>query len=208
MSTTGTRFEGTLKKWDVERGFGFVVAEQGGQDVFVHVSAFPRDGHQPIVGEPLSFEMERDRDGRKRAVRVQRPGISQPVTPVRSKNAKERETARRKRPVHANSRTSLSFGTGLIVFLLLSSLGGYAYNQYTRTHERSAPLQAGRVPQDGQSVQPRSSFQCDGRQHCSQMTSCFEAKFFLENCPGVKMDGDNDGIPCEQGLCTGLFGGG
>ena len=34
----------------------------------------------------------------------------------------------------------------------------------------------------------RSPYQCDGRVYCSQMTSCEEAKFFLANCPGVKMD--------------------
>jgi hypothetical protein len=46
-----------------------------------------------------------------------------------------------------------------------------------------------------------SGFACDGRKHCSQMRSCPEAKYFLANCPGVKMDGDNDGIPCEEQLC-------
>jgi hypothetical protein len=46
-----------------------------------------------------------------------------------------------------------------------------------------------------------SSFICDGRKHCSQMSSCPEAKYFLAHCPGVKMDGDNDGIPCEEQLC-------
>lgn len=44
-------------------------------------------------------------------------------------------------------------------------------------------------------------FSCDRRQHCSQMSSCEEAKYFLANCPGVKMDGDGDGIPCEEHLC-------
>ena len=44
----------------------------------------------------------------------------------------------------------------------------------------------------------RLSFSCDGRQYCSQMTSYEEAKFFLQNCPNTKMDGDNDGIPCER----------
>jgi hypothetical protein len=33
------------------------------------------------------------------------------------------------------------------------------------------------------------------------MTSCAEAKNFLQNCPGMKMDGDNDGIPCEAQWC-------
>jgi hypothetical protein len=44
-------------------------------------------------------------------------------------------------------------------------------------------------------------FSCDGRTHCSQMTSCEEATFFLRHCPGTKMDGDGDGIPCEQQWC-------
>ncbi len=44
----------------------------------------------------------------------------------------------------------------------------------------------------------RDSFKCDGRQYCSQMTSYEEAKYFLKNCPNTKMDGDEDGIPCER----------
>jgi len=30
------------------------------------------------------------------------------------------------------------------------------------------------------------------------MTSYDEAKFFIQNCPNTKMDGDDDGIPCEK----------
>jgi hypothetical protein len=48
---------------------------------------------------------------------------------------------------------------------------------------------------------PRSAFTCDSRKYCTQMASCAEAKYFLSNCPGVKMDGDGDGIPCEEQLC-------
>ena len=44
-------------------------------------------------------------------------------------------------------------------------------------------------------------FKCDGRTYCSQMRSCQEATFFLNNCPGTKMDGNNDGIPCERQWC-------
>lgn len=46
-----------------------------------------------------------------------------------------------------------------------------------------------------------ASFKCDGRKYCSQMTSCAEAKSFLQNCPGMEMDGDDDGIPCEAQWC-------
>ncbi len=48
----------------------------------------------------------------------------------------------------------------------------------------------------------RSPFRCDGRTYCSQMTSCAEAKYFLANCPGVKMDGDRNRIPCERQWCS------
>jgi len=67
-----------------------------------------------------------------------------------------------------------------------------------------APL--GTAPQAA-SVLPLSSkpaaasFKCDGRKYCSQMTSCAEAKSFLQNCPGTEMDGDSDGIPCESQWC-------
>jgi hypothetical protein len=43
-----------------------------------------------------------------------------------------------------------------------------------------------------------TKLKCDGRQHCSQMKSYAEAKYFIEHCPNTKMDGDNDGIPCER----------
>jgi hypothetical protein len=47
-----------------------------------------------------------------------------------------------------------------------------------------------------------SGFRCDGRKYCSQMTSCAEAKFFLARCPGVQMDGDRNGVPCERQWCA------
>lgn len=46
-----------------------------------------------------------------------------------------------------------------------------------------------------------SRFGCDGRTRCTQMRSCEEAKYFLDHCPGVQMDGDGDGVPCEQQWC-------
>src|SRR5690606_27711277 len=45
-------------------------------------------------------------------------------------------------------------------------------------------------------------FTCDGRTHCSQMTSCAEAEYFLKHCPGAQMDGNGDGEPCEQQWCN------
>jgi len=48
---------------------------------------------------------------------------------------------------------------------------------------------------------PGAAYRCDGRTYCSQMHSCEEATYFLKNCPGVKMDGNRDGVPCEKQWC-------
>lgn len=59
---------------------------------------------------------------------------------------------------------------------------------------RSAPLTT--------STASAPDFRCDGRTRCTQMRSCAEATFFLNNCPGVQMDGNRDGIPCERQWCA------
>lgn len=52
-----------------------------------------------------------------------------------------------------------------------------------------------------QQAAPASSSRCDGRTSCPQMRSCEEAKYFIQHCPNTKMDGDRDGIPCEEQWC-------
>lgn len=89
-----------------------------------------------------------------------------------------------------------------------------AWKGYERTRHdpvQATPLQAQEIEvnAEGQSTPAidiksasQSSFACDGRTYCSQMRSCDEAKYFLQHCPNVKMDGNNDGIPCEKQWCT------
>ena len=57
------------------------------------------------------------------------------------------------------------------------------------------------APARGAAPALAAAYRCDGRTHCSQMRSCDEAKYFLARCPGVRMDGDHDGIPCEDQWC-------
>ncbi|MES2363548.1 MAG: cold shock domain-containing protein [Pseudomonadota bacterium] len=190
------RFDGKLSKWNDERGFGFVTPAQGGQDVFVHISSFPRDGQRPQLQEALSFEIELDKKGQKRAVSLRRPTSSQTMP--------RRQTQDRSvRPARSSSVVRW------IAMVLLVVLGVYGYAQYAkRAGAYYVPADAGEslVRPAAQSHQPvLTNMRCDGRQHCSQMTSCTEAKFFLKNCPGVTMDGNHDGVPCEQQWCTSPF---
>lgn len=67
------------------------------------------------------------------------------------------------------------------------------------TYNDSVPMP---ITEPVQSTTQAQAFVCDGRQHCSQMTSCAEATYFSNSCPNTKMDGNNDGIPCEQQWCN------
>jgi len=87
--------------------------------------------------------------------------------------------------------------------LLLALVGFGAWNYYTNNLNSAASPTIrwsgeAEVPKEAPIYNSQTSFSCDGRQHCSQMTSRAEAEFFTRNCPNTKMDGDRDGIPCEN----------
>ena len=90
------------------------------------------------------------------------------------------------------------------VVIFVAVWGVYSRVRRHTTHPAPAPLQMqpnSLGASSDASETPSSPFHCDGRTYCSQMTSCAEAKYFLEHCPDVKMDGDHDGIPCESQWC-------
>lgn len=51
----GVQIQGTVKRWDASKGFGFIGAETGGPDVFVHVRELS-DGELLIPGSKVMFE--------------------------------------------------------------------------------------------------------------------------------------------------------
>lgn len=87
----------------------------------------------------------------------------------------------------------------LVVLVLLALAAWKGYEHYQE--KRMATAAAAPALTLKSSSQPAQVFSCDGRKYCSQMTSCAEATYFLKNCPGVKMDGNGDGVPCEQQWC-------
>jgi CspA family cold shock protein len=59
---------GTVKFFDANRGFGFIQPDNGGADVFVHITAVERAGMGSIAeGSKLSFEIVRDARSGKNA---------------------------------------------------------------------------------------------------------------------------------------------
>ena len=59
---------GTVKFFNSQKGFGFIVQDGGGPDVFVHISAVERAGMSNLnEGQKLSFDVEADRKNGKSA---------------------------------------------------------------------------------------------------------------------------------------------
>jgi len=53
---------GTVKWFNETKGYGFIQPDDGGKDVFVHISAVERAGLRNLVeGQKISYEIENDR---------------------------------------------------------------------------------------------------------------------------------------------------
>lgn len=115
--------------------------------------------------------------------------------------------------------------TSLIALVAIGAIGlvGIDHYQARLANAEAMPLAApdSRAPrpepvatpvEDRSWIKPRDNapaastaapaeFRCDGRTHCSHMRSCEEAMYFIQHCPNTKMDGDRDGVPCEEQWC-------
>lgn len=108
------RFEGTVKSWNDERAFGFIEPTQGGQEIFLHITALPGRNSRPALHQQVTFELELNRDGKKRAKNVQ---WARPAPAPRS-------TRRAPRPSAAQwgGATLLAIPAFVMVYLLAAVL--------------------------------------------------------------------------------------
>ncbi len=59
---------GTVKWFNATKGFGFIAPDDGGKDVFVHISAVERAGLRGLEeNQKIEYEMISGRDGRESA---------------------------------------------------------------------------------------------------------------------------------------------
>jgi CspA family cold shock protein len=62
---------GTVKWFNTTKGFGFIAPEDGGKDVFVHISAVERAGLTGLAdNQKVTYDLEAGRDGREKAVNI------------------------------------------------------------------------------------------------------------------------------------------
>ena len=63
---------GTVKFFNLDKGYGFIQPETGGEDAFVHISAVEAAGMQSLDRDQrISYELETDRRGKTCAVNLQ-----------------------------------------------------------------------------------------------------------------------------------------
>ncbi|MBO6866830.1 MAG: cold-shock protein [Pseudomonadota bacterium] len=63
---------GTVKWFNTTKGYGFIAPEDGGKDVFVHISAVERSGLTGLAdNQKISYELREGRDGREMASDLQ-----------------------------------------------------------------------------------------------------------------------------------------
>ena len=184
-------YRGVLKRWDEEKGFGFIKSANIKGHIFLHISALKRMSRRPVVGDIIDYQIHTDNDGKRRAVNARIEGVAAISTDSRSRKT------RRKKGSHGLGKFAAT------VFLLAAGVAIYVRfsDRYTTVnHSVIRPISSSENART-EYESATSNFSCEGKVYCSQMTSCEEAMFYIHNCPGVKMDGDNDGIPCEGQWC-------
>jgi CspA family cold shock protein len=62
---------GTVKWFNTTKGYGFIAPEDGGKDVFVHISAVERSGLTGLAdNQKVTYDLQSGRDGRESAINL------------------------------------------------------------------------------------------------------------------------------------------
>ncbi|MEA5465785.1 cold shock domain-containing protein [Leptothoe sp. PORK10 BA2] len=80
--------KGKLATWKDDQGFGFIKPEDGGRDVFLHISALKGAGRRPRVGDTILYQQVTESARKIRAARASIQGVAPRPLPVKRKSSK------------------------------------------------------------------------------------------------------------------------
>ncbi|HUL11163.1 MAG TPA: excalibur calcium-binding domain-containing protein, partial [Methylococcaceae bacterium] len=157
----------------------------------------------------IHFDVEIDDSGKARAINASIEGVSSVFNPDQAlvlspkqsvKNDKLKPSGRVSsyriaKPNRSRSRAGLT-----LVYLLVIVVGLFIYDKVPRKTELVNSITE--PVSEVEEVKDTPQYHCEGKTRCPEMTSCEEARYYLNNCPGTEMDGDHDGIPCESQWCN------
>lgn len=196
------RHQGKITDWKDDRGFGFITPNGGGAKVFVHISAFRNGEARPVGHDLVTYELVGT------GVTAKGPQAANVAHVDRARTVSRAPTHL---PAHA-PRRDIGFSKWISALLLIA-LAVFGWQKYSAQRDviagnAEAFIDSSANSQKTNSIADQfsnsassSSFKCEGKKFCTQMTSCEEAKFYLRNCPDVQIDGDGNGIPCEKQWC-------
>ncbi len=111
-------FTGTIQSWQDDRGFGFIEPAQGGQAVFVHIKSFTSRGSRPQVGQRVTFEVELNAQGKKRAKNVAVVSAATPTKSATSAAPRQRRAANS--PAQWGTASLFALPAFLLVYLAVA----------------------------------------------------------------------------------------
>jgi cold shock CspA family protein len=190
------RYQGKITDWKDDRGFGFITPNGGGAKVFVHISAFRKSEGRPVRNDLVTYA-------------IAHAGAKGPQATDVAHVDRARAVSRASAHV---PRREIGFSKWISALLLIV-LAVFGWQKYSAKRDAIAgnaeavigssanSPKANSLAEQFSTNASSSAFKCEGKKFCTQMTSCEEAKFYLQNCPGVQINGDGDGIPCEKQWC-------
>ncbi|MBE9037687.1 DUF1294 domain-containing protein [aff. Roholtiella sp. LEGE 12411] len=123
--------KGQLTIWKDDRGFGFIQPSNGGQEVFLHITAFKDVNYRPQVGDFICYELTVNKDNKLRACNASIQGVkSKPIGQSSSYTA----------PTKFTSKSMVISSSLALKTLLLSLLPGLGSINLALTTGNPIPL--------------------------------------------------------------------
>lgn len=115
--------KGKISQWKDDKGFGFILPEDGGEKLFFHISSVKNQSRRPQVGDAVLYDSERDTQGRLRAKGVVLEGVASKPDGHRRRSIIHTEPVKKNTIDYiAMLVAALSIAVGVIVFYKTGSI--------------------------------------------------------------------------------------